>query len=1703
MTEHQKDPSHRVEQTMTNFPPPKSSSDRSRILHLLDFLAAYDSRKNPPVQDIGDYGLFLLRDSELQQSESVRLTPSSDVWLTVDFVELPGLKVPAQVAEALVDGASISPRQRPVLSSEVEESVANDAEQWIEDTWVPWSRQYLERAAVKALYRDLFDTSQRLHLDRESVELVWGFGRLRWSPQSAINIDHPLLAVEVEIDIDTASQQIMVRPSGPIEVETLFLADVTVADRSGLSAARQTIAEVDDPIDVWDTSTVRDLYRRLARAIDHRATLDENPDPTAAVATSGWALHLRRRRPNYQGFLDDMRELYNDDAVIPHPLTAIVIDEPSRLLGETTSDDVSGGTASQEPLLLPLPTNEEQQRILRLAQQRPGITVQGPPGTGKSHTIANIVSHYVAYGKRVLVVAEKEQALRVLADKIPEGIRDLTVSVLGADEDGRQRLGASISQIQTRVTGIDRADADREIERLMANLDDIDRRIARATDELLGTRRAEANTMPGTWECGAHPTPAIAAQWVAIHAQSLGYVSDLLEPSTHCPITPGEFAELLVLMKEVSATDADAALQHLPDIPSLTELHSISASFDELASLDGHLRAVDDQVISWESVDVRANELVDLRGEVENHRDWMIKTSGDWQDRLREIVSDPLISAEWRDFVCAVRADREQIFELRGLLATHMVSVPDNPDPQFEQELAEAQRRLATSGKLGLFASKPKRALELCRIDDRVPSTADDVENCLRMVQANKLRRQLITRWNGQISRVSGPLVETPAPEDSVGQQLNDVDAALSWSRVWSELSERLSSFLTALPDNPESGQLDQLSQTLETCRRRQRQRQLKSELDGLLTMLGTGSTDPNASPVWSTLSSAIQSRNPQAWNDQRQHVVQLHAAAPKARRLVEIRDRLAVSAPAWTSAIITTKGEAAHDPADLERAWQWRQLETWVRAVSTAGDPARLQRDLEQLSVERRRAVADLVSVRAWRRLADNLTDRHRQALNSYVKAVNRYGKTGGKFAARWLAEIRSALNESKDAVPVWIMTTSRALSSFRPDAVPPFDVLVIDEASQIGIAAAPLFSLAQSTIVVGDDKQTSPDNVGMNRQVVFDMLDEHVSMIPNYRTLLDPDNSLYDLAFQKFPDVIMLTEHFRCLPDIIQFSNIHAYDGAIIPLRDQPPQPGWAAVGAVKVLDGYRRGDINEPEANAVVNLIVEMCENKDYDGMDFGVVSLLGSSQSKLIWDKLFDRLGPETITERRIRCGDPANFQGDERDVVVLSTVVAVDPANPTGRIGAMTGLPAKRRINVAASRARHQMWVVHSVDPDRFPRDDLRAELIKHCTHPSRLGVDLTALEDRCESDFERQIVRRILKRGFTQVKVQHQVGRFRLDIVIEGPDSRLAVEADGDRWHGEDVWHQDRARQEVLERAGWTFVRIRGSAFYREPDNALVPLWDRLEELGIPTGDDWVARASAPTVRVVGNEETRAGATGPSSSAPSVSVEGETTNPDGPAETTYGPQQIETTRPLAESDLSPQPIPEQSARVGADRLPHPQVVIDDADQGPTSLHLNPYISWPSRPLREVTSASKQELVDGLVEIIGGEGPMHALYAYQLYVKSAGGHRVSKESRRALNQATTTAIRSGVIAQIHDNITGQIDKTLYIPGKPPVAVRELGPRLLVEVPRSELRALAELLDLDVTDHPTAMRTILGELNLTRLTARATEYLGEVLRYEWSV
>jgi len=433
--------------------------------------------------------------------------------------------------------------------------------------------------------------------------------------------------------------------------------------------------------------------------------------------------------------------------------------------------------------------------------------------------------------------------------------------------------------------------------------------------------------------------------------------------------------------------------------------------------------------------------------------------------------------------------------------------------------------------------------------------------------------------------------------------------------------------------------------------------------------------------------------------------------------------------------------------------------------------------------------------------------------------------------------------MGEARRAVPVWIMPFSRVTENFHP-VRDHFDVLIVDEASQEDVVGLAPFYMADKIIVVGDDEQVTPLDVGGLQQPIQDLIGQWLQDLPG-PLLFDLKTSVYDRAQIAFGAAIRLNEHFRCVPEIIQFSSHLSYGGAIKPLRESTATPVKPATIAYRVA-GERAGNTNIEEAKCVASLVVAAIEQPEYAGKTVGVIALVGDQQAGEVERLLRTYVDAVEYEGRRILCGNPAHFQGDERDVVFLSMVDSrTEGDGPLGmRADGADGL-WKKRYNVAASRAKDQLWVVHSLDHQtQLQPGDLRRRLIEHALDPGALMRQLEEMNARTESPFEASVYQRLAGRGF-RVRPQWRVGAYRIDLVVEGDQgTRLAVECDGERWHYDRV-SDDLARQALLERLGWRFARIRGTTYYRDPEAAMGPVFDKLERLGIaPIG----GQAAVPAV---------------------------------------------------------------------------------------------------------------------------------------------------------------------------------------------------------------------------------------------------------------
>ena len=548
---------------------------------------------------------------------------------------------------------------------------------------------------------------------------------------------------------------------------------------------------------------------------------------------------------------------------------------------------------------------------------------------------------------------------------------------------------------------------------------------------------------------------------------------------------------------------------------------------------------------------------------------------------------------------------------------------------------------------------------------------------------------------------------------------------------------------------------------------------------------------------------------------------------------------KLRTTAPAWAHAIAQREEphHATQPPADPYKSWCWRQ---WHQELERRADNSmdELQDRLRKIELDALELSARIIEHETWAAQCDRTGLEQQQALMGFVQTMRKVGKGTGKRAPELLRQARQLLASARRAVPVWIMPLSRVYESFDPRETK-FDVVIIDEASQSDVAALAALYLGRTHIVVGDKEQVTPDAIGQRIADVQRLIATDLQGIPNSH-LYDGQTSVYDLAEAAFGGVVALREHFRCVPEIIQFSNQLSCNNTIRPLRE----PFSASVSPALVpqrVNGYResQGKSNKVEAEEVASLITACLEDPSYaknelgEPTSFGIISLLGDEQAYLIESLLRKRLAPDVFTKHRLLCGNAAQFQGDERDVVFLSMV---DGPPDDGKLTLRDAGPKdlyKKRYNVAVSRARNQLWVIHSLDPEgHLKSGDLRHRLIEHARDPHALLRAMEKQGRQTESEFEKLVLERFLSAGY-RVRAQWPVGAYRIDLVDDGDGRRLAVECDGERWHTLEQLQSDLERQAVLQRLGWVFARIRGSLFFRDPDRAMEPVFAKLKHLGI------------------------------------------------------------------------------------------------------------------------------------------------------------------------------------------------------------------------------------------------------------------------------
>jgi len=414
-------------------------------------------------------------------------------------------------------------------------------------------------------------------------------------------------------------------------------------------------------------------------------------------------------------------------------------------------------------------------------------------------------------------------------------------------------------------------------------------------------------------------------------------------------------------------------------------------------------------------------------------------------------------------------------------------------------------------------------------------------------------------------------------------------------------------------------------------------------------------------------------------------------------------------------------------------------------------------------------------------------------------------------------------------------------------------FDAVIFDEASQVYPEdAVPAISRGQQVIVVGDRQQLPPSS--FFRRELDDEIDDDTDEPPQNSDRLEGTESILDVMVGmrgSGVDEVYLEVHYRSRhDDLIRYSNHYFYDDRLVTFPTADPARPELGVRAVYLPDGrFDAGATrtNRAEAESVVDLVFTLMESRPR-AESIGVVALSRAQadliqsllDSRRLLDRRFDANFADTAVERFF-VKNLENVQGDERDHIILS--VAYGPTVATGsvpnRFGPLNTEGGQRRLNVAVSRARKSMTVVHSLRPEDIHSETVGARLLRRYLEFAR--APRVAFEKHSpghrpnvpESPFEESVGRALEQRGF---RIQRQVGcaRYWIDIAVlseDGSSFDLGIECDGATYHSSPTARdRDWLRQEILERLGWRIHRVWSTAWLRNPASQIEALENAIRE---------------------------------------------------------------------------------------------------------------------------------------------------------------------------------------------------------------------------------------------------------------------------------
>lgn len=1319
-----------------------------------------------------------------------------------------------------------------------------------------WAKDECITRKTEELFNELYSLYSTIKKEPEALELVFGNGILYYFQNE--RIQHPVLLqnIKLEFDAEIPEFSLVISDKEP----ELYKSLLSSIEESDVDLLKDLNIEFDSNLySPLDKNEILSFIKRIVHIISAKGEfIDDykkvNYDVNIPIIYTKPVIFLRKRNLGFSNAIDSIIDDINATNIIPSFIKEIVgLDDiiVENTEEKTIKNDLITTNGIDEKILLTKAANYEQLIVAKQLSRKNSVLVQGPPGTGKTHTIANMIGNLLSEGKSILVTSYSEKALSVLTDKVSEELQSLCLSLLSSTES-KEEMDKTLDIINTYRSTFDKDTLSKEIKLLEAERRFSINKLRELKVKLKNSRLNEYRPIT----IGAEEiTPIDAAKFIKENKEEHSWIPGDISPGYLLPLFLDEMDELYSSNTSISIDEEkefDCKLPKTNELPSPIEFTRLITNKNSFTKerLEAHK-----EFFINKSNNISTASLEEIKAEI-NKALVSIDINKPWILECIESYKDDRLKGKWENLIKEIK----EVYDLNLNLAEDIIKfTPEFIDLNLvdvNNNLDVIINKLEAGGKLSgfyLFTNKEiKRLVNSCRINKSLPQSLEEFKLLSKYHDLLMLRDKLKQRWNVQTAILGADNAETYGVEFELilYKYCSKINEYLNWYLgIWTPVINKIKAFginISSIINNPnisadtysdikyiKNTLGNKLVSIIDSEIYRINYSDIIKDKEKVENIITLYSLNQN-SKIINRLIAAISEEDTVKYNQCIEDIKSIRALESKILTRREQITRLGEVAPQWAKKIENREGIfGLNKPkSNAKIAWKYIQLKKEINRRNSISIQE-LQKNISDIEENLRANSTNLAFKKSWISKLTDLENNKNQlrAIESWRQLIKKVGKGKGKRSEAHKAEARKLMPQCQGAVPVWIMPLNKVVENFNPKENK-FDVVIIDEASQADVLALVAIYLGKQVIIVGDSEQVSPMAVGEKIDEI-DRISKQYLYDSKIRTLYSGKLSIYDLAQMSGYQPIKLKEHFRCVPEIIQFSSNLSYRGEIKALRDVSSVKTKLPIITYKVIDGSSESKQNIQEAEAIVSVIQTCTENLNYNGKSMGVITLRGEAQAKLIDNLLHQKLSPIEYQKRNIQCGTSATFQGDERDVIFISMVDANDNVGPMRHQGDGNDDAYKKRYNVAVSRARDQLWVIHSMDHQNDLKEgDLRKKLLDYCYNYKSFEVDYQNKSQIAESEFEKSVMKYLIERGY-KITPQWKVGSFRIDMVASYKDKKVAIECDGERWHGEDKLEEDMNRQVILERLGWRFIRIRGSEFYQHESNIMEKVIEKLNAFGI------------------------------------------------------------------------------------------------------------------------------------------------------------------------------------------------------------------------------------------------------------------------------